>query len=112
MSDSLAVPEWIAAGKLRWVWALWEPIELYARGGYGAGIGDGWATGHWVRDWYERMHSDEILDKLAEAGVNLVSTHFYKGFGLQASLQRLALDHGVRELLVHHLVEGIPRGRA
>lgn len=98
MPDSIAVPEWIAAGKLRWVWALWEPIELYARGGYGAGIGDGWATGHWVRNWYERMHSDEILDKLAEAGVNLVSTHFYKGFGLQAESAEMdrAADYTAR----------------
>lgn len=78
------VPDWIAPGKLRWVWALWEPIDLYTRGGYGAGIGDGRVTGHWVRRWYERMHSDEILDKLAAAGVNCVSTHFYKGFGLKA----------------------------
>ncbi|MCX6898658.1 MAG: hypothetical protein NT105_08170 [Verrucomicrobia bacterium] len=79
-----AVPDWIAPGKLRWVWALWEPIDLYTRGGHGAGVGDGRATGHWVRRWYERMHSDEILDKLAAAGVNVVTTHFYKGFGLKA----------------------------
>ena len=42
----------------------------------------GLASGHWVRPWYERMHSDETLDKLADAGVKLVTTHFYKGFGL------------------------------
>jgi len=86
----LAVPEWIAPGKLRWVWALWEPIELYTRGGYGAGIGDGRATGHWVRKWYDRMFSDEILDRLAAVGVNLVSTHFYKGFGLKAEAAEMA----------------------
>ena len=63
-------PAWICPGRLRWVWGLWEPIELYSRGGYGAGVGDGRATGHWVRHWYERMHSDEILDQLADAGVN------------------------------------------
>jgi len=83
------VPSWIAPGKLRWVWALWEPIELYMRGGSAAGIGDGRATGHWVRRWYERMHSDEILDKLADAGVNCVSTHFYKGFGLRAEAEEM-----------------------
>jgi hypothetical protein len=81
---ALQVPDWIAPGKLRWVWALWEPIDLYTRGGHGAGIGDGRVTGHWARKWYERMHSDEILDQLAAAGVNLVTTHFYKGFGLRA----------------------------
>ncbi|HWQ55446.1 MAG TPA: hypothetical protein VN442_17295, partial [Bryobacteraceae bacterium] len=83
-AGAAGMPDWIAPGKLRWVWALWEPIELYTRGGSAAGIGDARATGHWVRKWYERMHSDEILDKLAAAGVNLVTTHFYKGFGLKA----------------------------
>lgn len=84
------VPDWIAPGKLRWVWALWEPLALYRRGGYGAGIGDGRVTGHWVGRWYDRMHSDEILDKLADAGVNLVTTHFYKGFGLKAEADEMA----------------------
>ncbi|MBN2292167.1 MAG: hypothetical protein JXM70_07060, partial [Pirellulales bacterium] len=83
-SSECTMPDWIAPGKLRWVWALWEPMALYRRGGFGAGIGDGRVTGHWVRRWYDRMHSDEILDKLAAAGVNLVTTHFYKGFGLKA----------------------------
>ncbi|MEN6607751.1 MAG: alpha-amylase family protein [Bryobacteraceae bacterium] len=86
----LSVPDWIAPGKLRWVWALWEPMELYARGGGAAGIGDQRATGHWVRKWYDRMHSDEILEKLAAAGVNVVSTHFYKGFGLKAEAAEMA----------------------
>ncbi len=85
-----AAPDWIAPGKLRWVWALWEPMELYARGGGAAGIGDQRATGHWVRKWYDRMLSDEILDKLAAAGVNLVTTHFYKGFGLKAEAAEMA----------------------
>jgi hypothetical protein len=86
----LAAPDWIAPGKLRWVWALWEPLELYTRGGSAAGIGDGRATGHWVRKWYNRMRSDEILDKLAAAGVNLVSTSFYKGFGMRAEAEEMA----------------------
>jgi len=86
----LVAPDWIAPGKLRWVWALWEPLALYRRGGHGAGIGDGMATGHWARRWYDRMHSDEILDKLADAGVNLVTTHFYKGFGLKAEADEMA----------------------
>ncbi|MBI5395531.1 MAG: hypothetical protein HZA91_09575, partial [Verrucomicrobia bacterium] len=89
-SSASETPSWIAAGKLRWVWALWEPMDLDTRGGTGAGIGDGRATGHWVRRWYERMHSDEILDKLADAGVNIVTTHFYKGFGLRAEKDEMA----------------------
>ncbi|MBI4624124.1 MAG: hypothetical protein HY736_13025 [Verrucomicrobia bacterium] len=109
-ATSLPVPDWIAAGKLRWVWALWEPIDLYTRGGHGAGIGDGRVTGHWARKWYERMHSDEILDKLAAAGVNLVTTHFYKGFGLRAEsaemdraadFTRRAHARGIRVLGYH-----------
>ncbi|MCZ2077490.1 MAG: hypothetical protein LC130_21125 [Bryobacterales bacterium] len=114
---AVAAPDWIAPGKLRWVWALWEPIELYARGGSAAGIGDGRATGHWVRKWYERMHSDEILDKLAAAGVNVVSTHFYKGFGLKAEAAEMerAADYtrraharGIRVLGYHQFSTVIP----
>lgn len=106
----MGTPSWIAPGRLRWVWGLWEPIELYARGGYGAGVGDGRATGHWVRGWYERMHSDEVLDQLAEAGINLLTTHYYKGFGLQAEaaemeraadLARRAHARGIRVLGYH-----------
>lgn len=90
LATELKPPDWIALGKLRWVWALWEPLDLYRRGGSAAGIGDSRATGHWVRRWYDRMHSDEILDKLAAAGVNLVTTHFYKGFGLKAEAEEMA----------------------
>ncbi|MGE5532036.1 MAG: hypothetical protein ACM3VW_07985, partial [Bacteroidota bacterium] len=106
----MATPSWIAPGRLRWVWGVWEPIELYTRGGHGAGVGDGRATGHWVRGWYERMHSDEILDQLAEAGVNLLTTHYFKGFGLQAEaaemaraadLARRAHERGIRVLGYH-----------
>lgn len=106
----MTTPSWIGPGRLRWVWGLWEPIELYTRGGFGAGIGDGRATGHWVRGWYERMHSDEVLDQLADAGVNLLTTHYYKGFGLQAEaaemaraadLARRAHERGIRVLGYH-----------
>ena len=108
--SDLVVPDWISTGKLRWVWALWEPIDLYRRSGSAAGIGDSRATGHWVMKWYERMHTDEILDKLADIGVNLVSTHFYKGFGLKAEAEemdraadftRRAHTRGIRVLGYH-----------
>jgi hypothetical protein len=107
---ALARPDWIAPGKLRWVWNLWEPLALYTRGGSAAGIGDARATGHWVRQWYDRMYSDEILDKLAAAGVNCVSTAFYKGFGLRSESEdmgrakdftRRAHAHGIRVLGYH-----------
>jgi hypothetical protein len=106
----MSTPSWIGPGRLRWVWGLWEPIELYTRGGHGAGVGDGRATGHWVRGWYERMHSDGILDQLAEAGVNLLTTHYFKGFGLQAEaaemaraadLTRRGHERGIRVLGYH-----------
>jgi hypothetical protein len=109
-APAAGAPAWIAPGKLRWVWALWEPIELYTRGGSAAGVGDTRATGHWVRKWYDRMLSDEILDKLAAVGVNLVTTHFYKGFGLKAEdaemkraadFTRRAHARGIRVLGYH-----------
>src|SRR5690606_13461722 len=39
---------------------------------------------------YERAHSDESLDALAEAGINLVWTHFFKGFGLEFEAEEMA----------------------
>ena len=85
--DSYPVPSWIGHGKLRWVWGLWEPLMFYRRSAHMAAYAPG--NTEWTQAWYLRMHSEEILDKLAEMGVNCVSTHYYKGFGVEAEAEEM-----------------------
>lgn len=63
------------------VWSFWghEPLNHLRRMG-GESI---FNLGEWVEDWYDHVHSEEMVKKLADAGVNLIYTHFFKGFGLE-----------------------------
>ena len=81
------VPSWIRRGKLRWVWGLWEPLMLYRRQASIAPYSPGNAL--WAEDWYLRMHSREMVEKLADLGVNVISTHYYKGFGVDAEAEEM-----------------------
>ncbi|NUQ63921.1 MAG: beta-galactosidase [Pirellulales bacterium] len=88
-----------------WSWWGWEPLDHYRRLGRNAGAVDGSAA--WVPQWYDRLHSDQLVRTMADLGVNLAITHFFKGFGLKherdqqqrtADLVRIAHRHGVRVL--------------
>ena len=102
------VPDWVRRGKLRWVWALWEPLMFYRRSAHMAPYSPG--NAHWAEDWYLRMHSEEMVAKLADLGVNCVSTHWFKGFGVVAEAEEmeratrftgLCHGHGIRVLGYH-----------
>ncbi|MBM4086498.1 MAG: hypothetical protein FJ272_17080, partial [Planctomycetes bacterium] len=102
------VPSWIGRGKLRWVWGLWEPRALYRRTASANATSPG--NSLWMEQWYLRMQSEEIVGRLAEMGVNCISTHFYKGFGLKAEAEEMELaaqftelchKHGIRVLGYH-----------
>lgn len=74
MSESIRrAPAWLREAGLLSV-GFWEP--LYFLKYIGKGGADAEAA-------YERAHSDESLDTLAAAGINLAWTHFFKGFGLE-----------------------------
>ncbi|MBP5637885.1 MAG: hypothetical protein J6X55_00265 [Victivallales bacterium] len=64
------------------VWAFWahEPIQFYQR--RHADLHSPLGTGRWTPLWYDRIHSREAIARMADAGVNLFYSHFYKGFGL------------------------------
>ncbi len=107
-TPSLTVPDWIRRGTLRWVWALWEPLNFYRRSPHLAAYAPGNAL--WTADWYRRMHSREMVEKLAGMGINCVSTHYFKGFGVVAEAEQMALaarftdlchEHGIRVLGYH-----------
>lgn len=90
------VPSWIQRGKLRWVWGLWEPRALYRRTASANATSPG--NSLWMEPWYLRMQSKEIVERLAKMGVNCISTHFYKGFGMKAEAEEMDLAARFTEL--------------
>ena len=53
---------------------------------------------YWMRDWYPHLHSEKYVRALAEAGFNCISTHFHKGFGLQAEAEEMEMTRPLIEL--------------
>ncbi|MDD4190624.1 MAG: hypothetical protein PHI28_04800 [Mangrovibacterium sp.] len=89
-------PEWIKRGQLRWVWGLWEPLMLYKRVDYYTAYAVG--NNYWTDEYYKRMHSEEIVSQLAEMGVNCLTTHWFKGFGMDAESHEMELAIELTEL--------------
>ena len=65
------------------------------------------ASAPWLPQWWDRIHSEELVRTMTGLGVNLAVTHFFKGFGLKhehaeqqrtAELVRIAHRHGIRVL--------------
>lgn len=74
----------------------WEPLIFRRRVGGGAAD---------AAEQYAREHTPELVERLIENGVNLLITHYFKGFGLQAEAEdmdwadrliALCHDRGVR----------------
>ena len=88
-----------------WAWWGWEPLAHYRRVGGIVGAVD--AKSPTLEQWYDRLHSEELVRKMASVGVNLACTHFFKGFGLvaeraeqqrTAALVKSAHRHGIKVL--------------
>lgn len=64
------------------VWSNWshEPIDHLRR--LGPARLSVFTLGEWLPEWYDRIHSEELIKKGAEMGINTIYTHFFKGFGL------------------------------
>jgi hypothetical protein len=90
---------------LYWAWWAWEPTDHYRRtGGVVAAVD---VNAPSFPQWYERLHSEDLVRMMADLGVNLAVTHFFKGFGLKhehaeqqrtASLVKMAHKHGMKVL--------------
>jgi len=65
-----------------WVWAGWETDRHYRRMGRSGTPYFG--RGQWTDDWRRRLESRETIQILADTGLNILVTHFYKGFGIEA----------------------------
>lgn len=74
-------PDWIHNTGLISV-GFWEPLYFQKY------IGSG---GENLEAGYARAHSDESIEALAAAGVNLVWIHFFKGFGLEFEKEEMEL---------------------
>jgi hypothetical protein len=95
----------VTAAPYYWAWWGWEPFEHNVRLGGPSYTTDGGAW--WASKWYDRLHREELVQKMAGVGVNLAVTHFYKGFGLKferpqwqrtAALVKVAHQYGLKVL--------------
>ena len=88
------------------VWMGWahEPDDFLLRRG---SAGTGGTYGKWLPKCYARIHSEELFDKAADLGVNLIYAHYFKGFGLEhekanmektREIVRLAHARGIKVL--------------
>lgn len=71
-----------------WTWAGWEPAQFYRRLGGFHEAQEGNAL--WADDWFRTLESGDTARALAAAGINWVTTHFFKGFGLEAEAEEIA----------------------
>ena len=65
-------------GRCRWAYGFFEPLAFHRR------VGLWWRAGPKnVDSWYIRGHSEKTAEKLSKLGVNLVTTNFFKGYGIE-----------------------------
>lgn len=77
LKKMIPTPHWAQRGNIRWAWWCWEPIDHYQR----TGINLAQSSSEWLLKWYDRIHSEETVKMMAEMGINLAVTHFFKGMG-------------------------------
>ncbi len=94
------LPKWFEQGRIRWAWGGWEPPEMYVRAGSLSGGVNGRAL--WAHRWWDYLHSEEHVREMASMGINLITTHYYKGFGLQAEASEMARTRELVELCHAH----------
>ncbi len=94
------LPDWFERGRIRWAWGGWEPPEMYVRAGSTSGGVNGRAI--WAPAWWDYLHSEEHVSAMAEMGINLITTHYYKGFGLQAEVEQQERARELVELCHAH----------
>lgn len=80
MSKEL-IPNWAQTENLRWCNWGWDPLDYLRRlGGQKVTF---FGNNHWMKQWWERIHTPETVRKMADLGINVAFTHFYKGAGLK-----------------------------
>ncbi len=64
------------------MWSYWNHEPIYHLKRMGNDGGTVFSLGENVDKWYERIHTEELIKKGAEIGINTVYTHYYKGSGI------------------------------
>ena len=64
------------------MWSYWNHEPIYHLKRMGNDGGTVFSLGEWVDEWYDRIHSEELIKKGADLGINTIYTHYYKGSGL------------------------------
>lgn len=65
-----------------WTFAGWEPDRYYRRVGMSATPHFG--NGAWISEWRQRLVAPETVRMMADCGITIAVTHFFKGFGITA----------------------------
>ena len=79
MSKEL-IPDWAKTENLRWTFWGWDPLPYYRRlGGKKEAF---FGNNGWMEKWWERIYSRDTVKKMADMGINLAITQFFKGAGL------------------------------
>ncbi len=86
-----------------WVWGGWEPAQFYRRLGGFHEAQEGNAL--WSDDWFLLLESEDTACALADAGVNWITTHFFKGFGLGSEAEEIAATERLIENCHRHGVK-------
>jgi hypothetical protein len=101
MKTKYDMPVWTKPENIRWAAWGWDHMTYYRR--MGARDVPFWGNSGWLEKWWLRLHDEKTLDKLADMGVNVLITHFFKGMGMET--EKAMLDD------LRHLVELCrPRG--
>lgn len=71
-----------------WTWCGWEPLQFYRRlGGYHEQqVGNA----EWAGQWMRTIQSEKAAIALNKSGINWVTTHLYKAFGLKIEKEEMA----------------------
>jgi hypothetical protein len=72
----------------------WDSMPIFRRR-----VGGGTT---WQEEDYLREHSEETVKRLKDMGVTMAVIHFYKGFGLEAEKEHLALARQMTALCKQH----------
>ncbi len=81
MNTQNLCPEWAESANLRWAFWGWDPLPYYHRLGHKSVPFFG--NSGWSDKWRSRLHSEETIKQMADLGINVAVTQFFKGFGLQ-----------------------------
>jgi len=87
-----AKADWRKMENLKIGYGVWESWQVYKR----------WGAPEWIKPYYLRAHTEEVISKLSELGINCILTHFFRGLGLKYESEEIELTRKMIELCHSH----------